>query len=349
MKNKGFTLVELLVVIAIIAMLLAILMPALGKVRALAYRVVCSTNLKGIGSGIMIYANDYEESYPAQGQKGLTTEWVSGTNCDATGTASIKWNKKNKWGSSTATPPSSGTVKATISSSLFLLVKYADVGVASFVCKASDQKKFETDNNINHLKLGTNVNEDAQIITDCWDFGGWNSTINGPYEYISYSYQHPYGKYPANPSSSPGKPLMADRNPWLDNDATPSSGIVTNNTDTKGFRADVPGRTPTPTKEQIDNGNAAAHGREGQNVLYNDGHVEFEKVSYCGIEQDNIYTKWVADGAPLPSPITDTIRMEGVLAKFTLSATATNDSSTEEDSVLVNDFSTAWPRATGQQ
>ncbi len=52
-KKKGFTLIELLVVIAIIAMLLAILMPALGKVKKLAMRLVCGTNLKGMGTAMM--------------------------------------------------------------------------------------------------------------------------------------------------------------------------------------------------------------------------------------------------------------------------------------------------------
>jgi len=67
MKKKGFTLIELLVVIAIIAMLMAILMPALSKVKKIAQRVVCGTNLKGLGTAQTVYANDYDDDYVVQG------------------------------------------------------------------------------------------------------------------------------------------------------------------------------------------------------------------------------------------------------------------------------------------
>ena len=58
MRRKGFTLIELLVVIAIIALLMGLLMPALARVRQLAYLMVCGTNLSGIGKSMMVYATD---------------------------------------------------------------------------------------------------------------------------------------------------------------------------------------------------------------------------------------------------------------------------------------------------
>ncbi|HCO92954.1 MAG TPA: hypothetical protein DIU00_03230, partial [Phycisphaerales bacterium] len=57
-KRKGFTLIELLVVIAIIAILMAILMPALHRVREQGKRAVCLSNLKQLGLSWILYADD---------------------------------------------------------------------------------------------------------------------------------------------------------------------------------------------------------------------------------------------------------------------------------------------------
>jgi prepilin-type N-terminal cleavage/methylation domain-containing protein len=70
--EKGFTLVELLVVIAIIAILAALLLPALNHAKWSAQRTVCLNNLKGIAVGVHLYAQDNNDTLPAE--SGLVAE-----------------------------------------------------------------------------------------------------------------------------------------------------------------------------------------------------------------------------------------------------------------------------------
>jgi len=64
---RGFTLIELLVVIAIIAVLLAILMPAMRKIKEIARETACKSNLKNIGLAVAMYLDDYERKMPNTG------------------------------------------------------------------------------------------------------------------------------------------------------------------------------------------------------------------------------------------------------------------------------------------
>ncbi len=69
--EKGFTLVELLVVISIIAMLLAVLLPALGRAKDSAKAITCGNNVRQLGMAWRFYANDNEDWFPV----GLYWNW----------------------------------------------------------------------------------------------------------------------------------------------------------------------------------------------------------------------------------------------------------------------------------
>ncbi len=150
-----------------------------------------------------------------------------------------------------------------ISSCFYLLVKYAEVTPRSFVCKQ--------DVGTSEFKPGEEGAGDVEVF-DLWDFG------NDPTKRCSYSYHMPFGKYPMTTSNEPGMAVAADRNPYI---VSPMGGPK-----------NMVGFNPNGDRNAVKVGNAIQHGGDGQNVLFLDSHVAFEKTPFCGINDDNIYTCW---------------------------------------------------------
>src|SRR3954469_8157623 len=77
-RRRAFTLIELLVVIAIIAILAAILFPVFAQAREAARKTQCLSNVKQIMTGILMYAQDYDEQLPQGTRAGVCINATTG-------------------------------------------------------------------------------------------------------------------------------------------------------------------------------------------------------------------------------------------------------------------------------
>ena len=283
--GKGLAIAGIITPVLSFAMSIAILMPALSRVRQNAFRMVCATNLSGIGKAMILYANDFDDEFPRAG--GKSTRWSNKI---------ADYRAPNRFLAYSITPDG-GNGKATITSSLYLLVRYEEITPKSFVCKA--------DTGVREFKPAEYGDSQVNIDT-FWDFGP------DPREHCSYSYHMPYGLYVLTSTSEPGLAVAADRNPWI-----PGPGYEPDPANFSVFN-------PTGSVQAVQAGNSPTHQKDGQNVLFVDIHVGFEKTSACGVNDDNIYTFWGSDTSNIQ--------------KGTIPAANTSPTN-KDDSYLVND----WP------
>ena len=234
------------IVMSILVGLLLAISLSLIKVRSMAFRMVCGMNLSEISKAMILYANDSEDKFPRAGGPGATL-----------GTG-IKWDASSR-NEAFDISAAGNTASATVSSSLFMLMRYADITPKTFICKG--------DKGVSYFEPPRDVD-----ITKLWDFGPQ------PWRHVSYAYQAPYGGYSLTAASDPGMAVLADRNPWMS----------WWNWKVQGFNI----FDPLGAQRFQRVGNTPCHRYEGQNVLFLDSHVSFEKVSFCGVNKDNIYTIW---------------------------------------------------------
>ncbi len=244
-------LLDMLVLIGVIGLLMAILLPMLAKLRRRRFRTTCANNLSQIGKAMHFYSNDYNNELPRAG--GPNATWGRTPNWQADSVANAYGLESNKT-----------AAQASISASLYLLVKYEQVTPKSFICKG--------DRGVTDFKSSEYATYDKEL-HDLWDFGPQ------PSKHYSYSYHMPYGLHSLTTSNLPGMAVVADLNPWV---KTHRRDARTND-DWSAFSSGA-------DREHIKRGNTLSHQDEGQNVLFVDEHVAFEKTPACGVNKDNIYT-----------------------------------------------------------
>lgn len=255
----GLTRIDVVAVV-LLGCLLIFLVPVLfAKPREQSMRRLCAANLAQIGKAMLIYAGDYEDELPRAG--GRNTVWG----------ATAKWNAPDRRVAFGLKADGSGGA-ASITASFYLLVRYYEMPVRLFVCKA--------DKGTTEFKLSERVDVPVWFeLNDAWDFG--DATEN--YRHCSYAYHVPYGLYNLSTSDDSKLAVAADRNPWIKGPATDAADFTL-------FRPDGDAPGGTGTSDQARMGNSMTHQRDGQNVLFLDGQVSFERRAYCAVEKDNIYT-----------------------------------------------------------
>ncbi len=264
-RKLGFTLIELLVVIAIIALLISILLPSLSRARELSKRLVCMSNIKGIGTSCKIYANDNSESFPIPPyDRSLLADddmveytALNHTFGGETHTGQVGMDRDEE---SFSIDPNAST-QVSVTRAFWMLVRSGDVTVKQFNCPSSPDKEDPTEN-----------------INLYYDFTD--------YENVSYGYQVPFGPRDTAPREGMDnrQGVAADKGPFY---------VVNQEPDWSGGREGgqlLVNDSPKSWRKYNSFNHGGRQNGEGQNILFADGHAQFHRLPIVGIDSDNIYT-----------------------------------------------------------
>ncbi len=298
MKRKGFTLIELLVVVAIIALLISILLPSLSRARELAKRAVCGSNLRGIGQGMHIYANDNREWFPVHfNQPGSIT-------LGPPTTSEVVYQEQLGIQYHLPTAPDNDPddhQDAQLnhpSRSLFLLIVGGQQTAGQFVCPSGPDDEDDLRNRGAYVSQQAGGDEEAARPGKTrFDFAGYTK--------LSYAYQVPYGRRGRPRETLDSRmPISADKGPYFEARLEGEEPVGTGRVPDERGLVDPPigwsGNSATVvikySNEEWRPYNSGNHNTEGQNILFVDSHVKFERKPIAGVHHDNIFTAVGDDG-----------------------------------------------------
>lgn len=201
MKRRGFTLIELLVVVAIIALLIAILLPSLGRARELSNRSYCAANLRGILQSCNIYAADNNDSFPLL-PTSSGTAWTH-TAAGGTGTTSADDTIVSMYGSN----PNGAVLQ-----NLWILVLKNQVSPKQFLCKSDPVAAASA------APIANSSNAYRTTFTNGTSYDSLRNSYSVAYPYVG---TNPGGYWKAITDSS--LPLMADMAPKTGTGSNPTA------------------------------------------------------------------------------------------------------------------------------
>ncbi len=259
-RRYAFTLKELCAVVAVLLVLFVgvylYTVPELSINRECSTRLVCVSNLKGVGTSMKIYANDNNGVWPSLAFDESLIGMIDYTVSVGGGEGSVRSPSRDQ--PSVGGPGGARQLSST--RSFWMLVRSGDIVTQQFICPNSGDTPDTT-----------------QHIENYYDFQSYNN--------VSYGFQVPFG--PSRTRGSEGMDnrmvLAADKGPYFLNHSDPTWKTG----DGRPITIDDPPKDWRPFNSP--NHGGVGHG-EGQNCLFADGHAKFHRTPIVGVDHDNIYT-----------------------------------------------------------
>ena len=255
--------IALAIVVVGAACVLFIILPTLNIARERAKRVQCFNNLRCIGQALQLYANDntmYPRTYYDPGQSASFTPNFTG-------------GAKTSPSNNPFLPAPNGSVGTNNAlAAMFLLVRTTDMNPEVFICPSSSQVK-DTFTTASGITLTSNAVSNFTSANNV----SYSFASMYPYHDLAAADDHrtPISRgYKWDPKAFDNFAIAADRNDGFTTANAAAVAALTSNS--------------APAQQRL--ANSRNHAQDGQNVLYNDGHVAWAQTMWVGVNNDGIYT-----------------------------------------------------------